>query len=81
MAFSHAHDIFPMKHFWKLLLPHCSQHKWWSIKTLKYHKNSKRKRRRGLSRKCIFHEQIQAAITGFQTFYWSGRTTSPQLIQ
>ena len=25
--------------------------------------------------------QIQAAITGFQTFYWSGRTASPQLIQ
>ena len=27
--------------------------------------------RRGLSRKCIFHAQIQAAITGFLTFYWS----------
>ena len=35
----------------------------------------------GLSRKCIFHVQIQAAITGFQTFNWSGRTASPQLIQ
>ena len=29
----------------------------------------------------IFHVQIQAAITGFLTFYWSGRTASPQLIQ
>ena len=39
------------------------------------------KRRRGLSRKCIFYVQIQAAITGFQTFYWSGRTAYPMNCQ
>ena len=38
-------------------------------------------RRRGLSRKCTFHVQIQAAITGFQTFYWSGRTAYPMNCQ
>ena len=39
------------------------------------------KRRRGLLRKCIFRVRVQAAISGFQTFYWSSRTASPQLIQ
>ena len=39
------------------------------------------KRRRGLLRKFIFLVQVQAAITGFQTFYWSSRTASPQFIQ
>ena len=38
-------------------------------------------RRRGLLRKFIFLVQVQAAITGFQTFYWSRRTASPQFIQ
>ena len=37
--------------------------------------------RRGLLRKFIFLVQVQAAITGFQTFYWSSRTASPQFIQ
>ena len=32
-------------------------------------------------RKCMLLVQIQAAITGFLTFYWSGRTASPLLIQ
>ena len=31
--------------------------------------------------KKIFHVRIQAAIIGFQTFYWSERTAEPQLIQ
>ena len=39
------------------------------------------KRRRGLLGKCIFHVRIQAAKTSFQTFYWSSRTASLQLIQ
>ena len=30
---------------------------------------------------CTFLVQIQAAITGFLTFYWSRRTASPLLIQ
>ena len=38
-------------------------------------------RRRGLLRKCIFLVRVQAAITCFQTFYWSSKTASPQLIQ
>ena len=37
--------------------------------------------RRGLTRKCMFLVQIQPAITGFLTFYWSRRTASPLLTQ
>ena len=43
MAFSQAHDIFPMEYFWKLLIPYCSQHNWWSFETLKYIKKVKEK--------------------------------------
>ena len=39
-------------------------------------KHIKLQRRRGLLRKYIFLVQVQAAISGSQTFYWSSRTAS-----